>query len=104
MKPSRVEPGQVWVLEEVGLPGFELREPAFRGAFLVTRLVVLESRRTARELGEPYTEKAYGIVLDEPVRHDVEPDGTACIDYPELMLHAGDRTHDDSSYRWRFVA
>jgi len=106
VKPSRVEPGQVWVLEEVGLPEHPLPQPVFQGAYLVTRVSVLESQRRRHALGEPYTTQAFGVALDQPWASDdeLEPDGSVCIDYPDLMLHAGERAHDDSSHRWRFVA
>lgn len=105
MKPRSVEPGQVWVLEELGVPEHP-REPTFCGAYLVTRLTVLESARRRHFLGEPWTTQAFGLALDVPIvnRDELGPDGTACLDYLENLLHEGERLHADSAFRWRFVA
>lgn len=104
MKPSSVEPGQVWILEELGVPEYP-REPTFCGAYLVTRLTVLESARLRHALGEPWTTQAFGLVLDAAIvsLDEREKDGTVCLDYVEHLLHAGERLHDYSAFRWRFV-
>jgi hypothetical protein len=109
VKPSRVEAGQVWTLEEVGVEKHPLRAPLFVGTYLVLRLTVLESARRRHFLGEPWTTQAFGLVLDAG-HPDVlvlddppEPDGLVCIDYLDNLLHSGPRLHADSSHRWRHV-
>lgn len=103
MKPSTVEPGQVWLLEEVGTAAYS-HEARFKGLFLVTQVTMLASASRRHSLGEPYTTQAFGLRLDgDGDALGVLSDGLACLDYVVPLLHTGDRINEDSCFRWRYI-
>jgi len=105
VKPASIEAGQVWVLEDVGSRDYPREVPAFEAAYLVLRRENTGSS-TSSAVDSLYTTQVLGVVLDarfELSEDYREQDGTVRIDYPENMLHGGERVDADSPYRWRFV-